>query len=187
MNNCWLDCEFIDRGSASIELLSIGIVRGDHATYYAEPREARLTGCSEFVLKHVLPVLHTADGLSKAPRDIVKPRHQIANEIVDFVGPSPIWWAYYDHYDWVALSGLYGTLVDRPAGWPMRCRDVAELATLAGMGDGEGWIVPENAIAEQHGLLLPEGAHHALAGAWWCQALHAVAVERLEGRGMKVL
>jgi hypothetical protein len=80
----------------------------------------------------------------------VRPRSTIAREIVDFVGPSPEFWAWYADYDWVALCQLYGTMMDLPDGWPMYCRDYKQVA------DERGTDVSQ-----------PDSAHNALGDAQW--------------------
>ena len=70
----YFDTEFIEDGR-TIDLLSIGLVREDGATYYAEPAEADRDRASDWVRENVLPHL-------TGP---VKPRAVIAQEIVAFV------------------------------------------------------------------------------------------------------
>lgn len=108
----WFDTEFIEDGR-TIDLLSIGMVREDGATYYAEPAETNRSRASEWVRANVLPHLGGP----------ILPRKQIAANIAAFVGDEPEFWAYYADYDWVALCQLYGTMMDLPRGWPRYCRD----------------------------------------------------------------
>lgn len=158
MSRLFFDTEFIEDG-VTIDLVSLGVVRDDGATYYAEPREADLTKASDWVKVNVLPHLdrcrwQRADVGTPRPTSI-KPRAQIAAELVDFAGPNPEWWAYFADYDWVALCQLYGRMIDLPTGWPMYCRDVKQLA-------------------DEHGVDLrvvrQENEHHALADACWTKA-----------------
>lgn len=116
----WFDTEFIEDGR-TIDLLSIGAVREDGATYYAEPAETDRSRASGWVQGHVLPYL---DGP-------VKPRAVIAAELIEFAGRHPEWWAYFADYDWVALCQLYGRMVDLPPTWPMYCRDLKQAADMA--------------------------------------------------------
>lgn len=141
----WFDTEFIEDGS-TIDLLSIGVVREDGACYYAEPAEADRSRADGWVHENVLPHL-------KGP---IKPRAEIAAEIVAFAGDSPRFWAYYADYDWVALCQLYGRMIDLPKGWPMYCRDLNQVADMFGVADLSA-LVPQTVGAE----------HHALADAWW--------------------
>jgi len=101
----FFDTEFIENG-VTIDLISIGIVREDGAEYYAEAEECDLLSSSEWVKQNVIPHL----------RGGKKPRRQIAQEIVKFVGPSPEFWAYFADYDWVVLCQLYGTMMQLPEG-----------------------------------------------------------------------
>lgn len=118
----YFDTEFIEDGR-TIDLLSIGLVREDGKTYYAEPAETDRNRASEWVAENVLPNL-------TGP---VKPRAAIAQEIVEFVGDAPEFWAWYADYDWVALCQLFGTMMDLPSGWPMYCRDFKQVADERGL------------------------------------------------------
>ena len=135
------DTEFVEDGR-TIDLLSIGMVREDGATYYAEPAETDRARASEWVAENVLPYL-------AGP---IKPRAQIASEVVTFVGPDPEFWAWYADYDWVALCQLFGTMMDLPTGWPMFCRDFRQVT------DGDALPIQD----EQDGQ-----EHHALSDARW--------------------
>jgi hypothetical protein len=137
------DTEFIEDGR-TIDLLSIGIVREDGATYYAEPAEADRKRAGAWVVENVLPYL-------TGP---VKPRAQIAREVVEFAGDDPEWWAYFADYDWVALCQLYGRMIDLPSGWPMFCLDVKQEADRLG-------VRLRNVVGE------PDVAHNALSDAQW--------------------
>jgi hypothetical protein len=135
MMRIWFDTEFIEDGK-TIDLLSIGMVREDGWRYYAEPMEADLSKAGEWVKANVLPHL--------SGKKI--PRAQIAQEIVEFAGADPEFWAYFASYDWVALCQLYGTMMDLPASWPMYCRDFKQVA-------GDGYKMPpgnqeHNALAD---------------------------------------
>jgi hypothetical protein len=139
----YFDTEFIEDGR-TIELLSIGLVREDGGTYYAEPAETDRSRASEWVLENVLPHL-------TGP---VKPRATIAREIVSFVGDAPEFWAWYADYDWVALCQLFGTMMDLPDGWPMYCRDFKQSVDFFG-----------HHVPKQEGV-----EHNALADALWLAA-----------------
>lgn len=136
----WFDTEFIEDGK-TIDLLSIGLVREDGATYYAEPAEADRSRADAWVSEYVLPHL-------TGP---IKPRAVIAAEIVEFAGPNPEFWAYYADYDWVALCQLYGRMIDLPDGWPAFCRDLQQIRAAVGAS------LPLQKSVE----------HHALADALW--------------------
>ena len=135
------DTEFIEDGR-TIDLLSIGMVREDGKEYYAEPAEADRSKASPWVCENVLPYLNGP----------VKPRAQIAEEIREFVGHAPVFWAWYADYDWVALCQLYGTMMDLPPQWPMFCRDLRQIHAGPELPTQDAYDGPE---------------HHALADARW--------------------
>jgi len=139
----WFDTEFIEDGK-TIDLLSIGMVREDGATFYAESSEADHDRASPWVKENVL--VHLQGGRFDWSR------REIADAILAFAGEKPEFWAYYADYDWVALCQLYGTMMDLPEGWPMYCRDLKQWCDDLGN--------PE--LPNQ-----PENEHHALADARW--------------------
>jgi hypothetical protein len=141
----FFDTEFVEDGK-TIDLLSIGVVRDDGATYYAEPAEADRSRASEWVQANVLPHL-------TGP---IKPREQIAREIVTFAGADPQFWAYYADYDWVVLCQLFGTMMDLPDGWPMFCMDLKQLAVTLGNPDLHALVAMDDGTQ-----------HNALADAQW--------------------
>lgn len=143
----WFDTEFIEDGK-TIDLISIGLVRDDHATLYFENSECDYSRASPWVRENVLA--HLGGATVQASRE------SIARNIVEFVGEKPEFWAYYADYDWVALCQLYGTMMDLPKGWPMYCRDVKQLCDDLGN---------PKLIKQTDG---PE--HHALADAVWTKA-----------------
>lgn len=151
MGTLWFDTEFMDDGR-TIDLISIGIVRDDGVEYYAECAEFDLSKASDWLISNVVPRLTRT----------VKPRAQIAKEIVEFAGDKPEFWAYYASYDWVALCQLYGTMMDLPKPWPMFCLDIRQL---------------------QHSRRIPmiwtqePNEHNALSDARWARQAWAELVE----------
>jgi hypothetical protein len=105
------------------------------------------------MLENVVP--HLSGGSCR------KPRGQIADEILTFVGKDPELWGWYSAYDHVALAQLYGPMVDLPAGWPYYTRDVRQLASSLGWPERKRPPVPK--VDE----------HDALADARWTKAVHA--------------
>jgi len=142
-NRIWFDTEFIEDGQ-TIDLISIGMVRSDGATYYAETDQWIPGKASQWVKDNVL--VHLKGG------DCIKPRDVIAREIVEFAGEKPEFWAYYADYDWVALCQLFGTMMQLPDGWPKFCRDIKQKCVDLGN--------PQ--LPAQSGV-----EHHALADALW--------------------
>jgi len=137
----WFDTEFIEDGK-TIDLISIGMVREDGATYYAENAECRLGLASDWVKQNVIP--HLTGKLTG--------QSQMQREIIEFAGENPEFWAYYASYDWVALCQIFGTMMALPEGWPMYCRDLKQLRDEIGNPDLPAQV---------------EGEHHALADALW--------------------
>lgn len=148
------DTEFIEDGR-TIDLLSIGLVREDGAMYYAEPVETDRTRASEWVQQNVLPYL-------TGP---VKPREQIAREVLNFAGQTPEFWAWYADYDWVALCQLYGTMMDLPEGWPMFCRDYRQVTDGSGLPAQDERDGPEhNALSDARWLARAMSADQPATG-----------------------
>lgn len=180
------DTEFIDTGDELI-LLSIGLEREDGERYYAEPREADLSEASDWVEEHVLRHLDSwaawsANVLNKqyeSARELylakTKPRHQIAEEIVAFVGEDPDFFGYVDHYDWVLLSQLYGPLTERPGGWPWGSVNLAIRAVQLGIEPEHDLPLETELKGFEH---LPEHAHRADAGAAWTRRLYGTILHR---------
>ena len=156
----YFDTEFIEDGK-TIDLVSIGLVREDGATYYAESSEADLSKANDWVKENVLVHL----------KGNAIPRDQIAREILEFVGESPEFWAYYADYDWVALCQLYGRMIDLPEGWPMFCQDLIQLAKSIGNPQ-----LPKQDSVE----------HHALADAIWNQSIHGFLQSTIEKKDAEV-
>ena len=156
----WFDTEFLEDGR-TIELISIGLVREDGATYYAETLRAHSLAKSDpWLEKNVWPHLRHGDA--------IKERADIATDIRAFAGGKPEFWAYYADYDWVALCQLYGRMTDLPKGRPMFCRDLKQLAVAIGSPD-----TPVQKGAE----------HDALADALWNKKVHTF----LDGLQMRML
>lgn len=138
----FFDTEFLDTGDR-IHLISVGIAAEDGRTYYAEALTASAIvgiGASDWVLRNVCPHLEERGRFLKG-------RDRIAAEIREFVGHRPEFWAYVADYDWVALSQLYGSLINRPEGWPWTALDTYQLP------DFKKYVVK------------PINAHNALADA----------------------
>src|SRR4051812_22336928 len=118
----FFDTEFLDDGKNNVYLLSIGLVREDGETYYAEIEEAPWEEAAQdsWLLEHVISNL-------TGPK---KPREQVAREIIQFVGTYPQFWAYYAAWDWISLIRLCsstGKLLDLPDSWPHYVMDLKQL------------------------------------------------------------
>ena len=115
----FFDTEFYENGK-TIDLISIGMVREDGKTYYAEVISAD-TICRNdpWLVENVASNLTLPYSERKHP-------YTIAKEIVEFVGDSPEFWAYYADYDWVVFCWLFGKMIDLPDGFPMYCFDIKQ-------------------------------------------------------------
>lgn len=141
----WFDTEFYENGK-TIDLISIGMVREDGATYYAETYDAvAVASRDEWLKANVLPHL-------SGP---VRTRDEMRAEILSFAGTGPEFWAYYADYDWVVLCQLFGRMIDLPDSWPMFCRDVQQVRSERAVID-----LPQQSGTE----------HNALADALWTRA-----------------
>lgn len=169
----FFDTEFLEDGK-TIELISIGMVREDGAEYYAVNEDMDLFDVvrDDWLRANVvgfLPLIvtrcedrygpskkysRTIYRTDKQPSEHWKLRNEIRDDILDFAGSEPEFWAYYADYDWVVLCQLFGRMIDLPKGWPMFCRDLKQYASDKGF-----YKLPPT---QQH-------EHHALADARWVQ------------------
>lgn len=150
----YYDTEFVENGT-TIDLISIGMVAEDGRTYYAisADYDRAAAEAHPFVSKNVLPFLGDDDP---------KPREIIRQEITEFLRPPPgdttptRLWAWYGSYDHIALSQLFGTMMDLPAHVPAWTNDVRQEIDRRSI---QGWPHQShgkhNALQDaQHTLLL---------------------------------
>jgi hypothetical protein len=163
------DLEFIDDGK-TIELISIGIVRDDGHEYYAISKDITRGRPLEQLKQHDWLMANVVPSLPKPRGDwnnhmpkswlfdyvspLVKTRDTIAAEVRDFLlsAGKPVLWADYGAYDHVALSQLWGSMVNHPDGVPMFTCDIQQEALRLG--------VEWNALPKQ-----AAGLHNALEDA----------------------
>lgn len=140
------DTEFHEDGK-TIDLISIGIVRGDGKEYYAVSSEAdyRRVYENSWLMNHVMNTIpHIVvevpnGGYTIIPTGpFVKTRAQMREEIMSFVNDShdefndphgeakAELWAWYADYDHVALCQLFGKMIDLPEAFPMFTRDLRQ-------------------------------------------------------------
>lgn len=120
----WFDTEFAENGEV-IKFISIGIVREDGAEYYAVDKDFDPNDANDWVKENVLTILDHPDFPGKLP-GVYKSRAQIAQDVQEFSGNSPEFWAYCGSYDWVVLCQLFGTMMDLPKGWPYHPMDISQ-------------------------------------------------------------
>jgi len=108
----FLDTEFLDLKD-DISLLSIGMVREDGKTYYAELRECKKELANEWVQKNVFPHL-------TGP---VKFKEQVVEDLLEFCGEEAEFWAYgIPDLDYDLVMRLF--LWKIPEGWSKGAYDV---------------------------------------------------------------
>lgn len=150
----YYDTEFNADGR-TIDLLSIGMVREDGATYYAVSADAdyERAAADPWLRQNVLSWLpmRTATTIDRT-HDEVKSRTRIRDDVAKFVTavPDPELWAWYGAYDFVALVQLFVRMIDLPPGFPEWTNDLRQEARR--LGDPK--------LPEQEGM-----KHHALADA----------------------
>lgn len=142
----YLDTEFIEDGM-TIELISIGVVADDGREFYAESADVDLTRASDWVKANVVPHL---TGVDDDDASQVLPRSEIAEHLRAFIGDDrPEFWSWCSAYDWVVLCQLYGTMMDKPDGWPSYCCDIQQELDRLGLSDDD---LPPASDAEHNAL-----------------------------------
>jgi hypothetical protein len=122
----WYDTEFIEDG-VTIDLISIGVVDEEGNEFYAISSEFDESKASDWVQANVLVSLPSNVVLERSTKA------EIRAGLLEFVGKRiPEWWAYFGAYDHVALSQLFGAMVDLPPQWPHYTRDIRQLADSMG-------------------------------------------------------
>lgn len=170
----FLDCEFIEH-PGTLDLISIGIVPEDNfednSEYYAINAECDFSKASDWVLENVLnPIGLDRRGFNvdfsdpsvnpniKDSYSFAKPLSEIKTGILEFIDifhPSPEFWGEWCAYDWVAFCWIFGAMMDLPAHFPMRCRDIIQLCE-------DQLQIPSSQLPPS---LETKGNHHALLGA----------------------
>lgn len=147
----FFDTEFIENGAAFVMIpVSIGMVKENGQTYYAEFNNVDWSKANDWVLENVKPHLEGPESPNYKSPETIKA------DIISFVGEKPEFWAYFADYDWVILCQLYGRMIDLPQGWPYYCRDLKQL-----MDHFE--FKKENIPA----TIVNKNEHHALDDAIW--------------------
>lgn len=160
----FLDTEFVEDGR-TIDLVSIGVAAEDGREYYAVSTEFDPAPAVPWVREHVLSQL-------PPPADPAwRPRSQIRDELLDFLGSEPVLWAWIAAYDHVVLAQLWGAMPALPRHLPRYTRDVRQLWEHLG----------RPALPRQAG-----GEHHALADARHVRARWEVLSEKAYLLGLDV-
>jgi hypothetical protein len=177
------DLEFLEDGR-TIELISIGIVADDGREYYAVNRDLtdwwrgrklrRRIRKHKWLMENVVPHLPKPAGdwnnhmpqswLFDYANQAVKPRKQIADEVMDFIrasGPDVRLWANYGAYDHVCLAQLWGRMIDLPEGVPMFTHDIQQERSRQGLAWDD---LPKQQGAEHNALA--DARHNQTVRRW---------------------
>jgi hypothetical protein len=155
----FFDTEFIET-PASVTLVSIGLVRDDGLTYYAESTDYDPETACPWMRENVLSKLHGGAA--------VKTPIQIADGIRAFVGSSPEFWGYEVSYDWYLLCRLYGGMLEVPGGWPNAAFDVSQ-------------FMMHTSTKRVKDRVPNDDEHDALSDALWTRRLFNEVVKEVHG------
>lgn len=119
----YLDTEF-DETSDHLVLLSLALRAQDGRELYLVSSDFSLSLCNPWVLKHVIPYLHTL------PASFVGSKDVFAIRIESFLSndAEPVFWGYYSAYDWFLFCRLWGGMLCMPTRFPKVCLDLKQLA-----------------------------------------------------------
>ncbi len=135
----WFDFEFEEDG-VTIEPISVGFISDSSRTYYAEFAEYDRENAPPWLAENVIPKL----------TGVIKPKDEIAADLIRYLADFPEIWGWFGSYDWVALCQLYGRMIDLPKNWPK-----FQLETM-------NYVKSQKQIISR---TTPE--HHALMDAMW--------------------
>lgn len=149
------DCEFLEDGK-TIDLISIGLVRGDGKELYAVNANCNWDAIIKnwWLRDNVVPSLPLDGTELDCYSPLVMPKPLIAMLVKQFIlEVTPVeLWAYYSAYDHVALCQLWGRMIDLPPCVPMYTHD---LKCEMMRPEKEGLYIPPQ----------PSGNHNALEDA----------------------
>lgn len=148
----FFDTEFLDLGPTA-QLVSLGAVREDGATFYQEADDVRWDLAQPWVLENVKPRLLGGMYLVPLP--------QIRSRFIAWAEGVTEFWAYYGTYDWWLVMQLCGGFRGLPPRWPKYFNELCTLVRLRGVG----------ALPAQK-----DNEHNALADAVWNREAHSYAL-----------
>jgi len=158
------DCEF-SRTAPDVELLSLGVIAEDGRELYAVSNEVDLDAAHPWVRRHVLPLL-------PPPSDAAwMSRTSMRDELLTFLRPEPVLWAWMGAYDHVALCQLWGSMTELPRQLPRMTLDVRQLWESLG----------EPALPTQ-----PGGRHRAIDDARHVRTQWQSLAERAYALGLSI-
>ena len=173
----FFDTEFIE-SAVGIELISIGIVREDGKSLYAESASFDYDNADDWVKSNVISKLKFWRGGLRHGGDKDTQRKECPSwfnedNTDNYFGhifyikmcvrafflddPSPEFYAYYADYDWVLFCRLFGRMIDLPKSFPMFCIDLKQMM----------WERNLDKEWKRENCPDPEGEHDALVDAKW--------------------
>ena len=144
----FFDTEFLELPTETL-LLSIGLIRDDGKSYYAELDSTDRSLANDWVKENVLPLMNGP----------VKSRNVIAFEIKEFCENNPEFWAFFGMFDMILLMRLFDGMIAWPETWPQYVNDICKLG-------------PEKIIPPQSSI-----KHHALNDAIWVKYAYEYLVK----------
>lgn len=175
----FFDTEFIEHATG-IQLVSIGIVREDGKTFYAESSTFDERLADGWVVENVLKKLKhrgyhgdfdflhrkkdaiQLDYWNQSPNGSVEgftSEGEIKMGLLNYFhdDKNPEFYAYYASYDWVVFARIFGRLIDKPEYFPMWVIDLKQMMWERGLTkEWKQQVCPD-----------PEGEHDALVDAQW--------------------
>jgi hypothetical protein len=157
------DTEFIEpTWKSPLYTISIGMVREDGETFYAQNRDCPIHEANAWVKQNVLPLLDEYSWM---------PQADIVAAIKGFVRGSkwdkPEFWGYFASHDHMALCGLVGGFELWPSEWPFLTYDVMQLAMHLGK-------------TRRHFPAQTTTEHHALNDALWTKEVWEALTRRAD-------
>lgn len=124
-------------------LISIGVVREDGASYYAENEAWDRNTADPWLREHVIP--HLKGGSDAKPPSLIR------YELMMFTQTDERceFWAYYGAYDWVFMCMLFGGFSELPPNWEKNFYELKQYAEFFGTPRGR-W--PKQEGAEHNAL-----------------------------------
>lgn len=161
----FFDFEFIETaGKYPLAPISLGIIREDGKTYYAEWDTIPWENANEWVMENIRPTIWQPN--SQPP----KSASLIAQEVTQFVGTYPEFWGYFCAFDWVLMCDLMSGFLKTPPTWPHIAFDIRQR------------MMDLKVSREDLNFIKNEQEHHALADAVWNRSVDKFLDEVARGK-----
>lgn len=181
----FIDTEFIE-WAGGIQLVSLGIIREDGATFYAESTSFDERLADDWVRENVLKKLEfwKFEQTSWYVNSVIETfasngketsvfgseafiKEQLLKWLSTEEDPNPEFYAYFADYDWVVFCRIFGRMISLPDHFPKWLIDLKQMMWERGLDkDWKRKHCPD-----------PEGEHNALVDAKWNMKLHGLILE----------